>query len=231
MAKQSRVSLKRKKELDKPDSVISTLSLVMKYIVEKKVFLSGVFCIFIVLTIVFSGYNYYSTKSENTAFELLEKAMFKYNSVVKDKVADNFESYPEKELINIIENHSRTNGAKYARMALADIYHQLGSYDKAINLYNESLKDFKGKPVYRNIVLNCLGYSYEGKKDYKTAVTYFEKITSGSDEVMKGEAFFNLGRIYSLIGDDKKSREFYEKVLSDYKESLYIEMVKEKSAG
>jgi len=34
--------------------------------------------------IVLSGYNYYSTKSENKAFELLNKAMFNYNSAVKD---------------------------------------------------------------------------------------------------------------------------------------------------
>jgi hypothetical protein len=46
---------------------------------------------------------------------------------------------------------------------------------------------------------------------------------------MKDEAFFNLGRIYELMGENEKSTAAFKKIISDYTDSIYIELAKEKA--
>jgi hypothetical protein len=48
---------------------------------------------------------------------------------------------------------------------------------------------------------------------------------------MKDVALFNLGRLYGELGDGPKSREAYGRLVSDYTDSIYFEIAKEKAAG
>ena len=48
---------------------------------------------------------------------------------------------------------------------------------------------------------------------------------------LKDEALYNLGRLYARLGKAEKSKAAYDKILSDYPDSLYIELVKETKAG
>jgi len=81
------------------------------------------------------------------------------------------------------------------------------------------------------LVLSGLGYSYAAKQEYQEAATYFEKIASGPESIMKDEALFNLGSIYHALGNPEKSKEFYKKIVSEYPDSIYSELAKDKVAG
>ena len=72
---------------------------------------------------------------------------------------------------------------------------------------------------------------YQAKKDYQAAANHFEKIVSEPDVPMKDEALFNLGEIYEKLGNTEKSQAAFKKILSDYTDSIYIEVVKERIAG
>jgi hypothetical protein len=40
-----------------------------------------------------------------------------------------------------------------------------------------------------------------------------------------------LGRLYKELGENEKSREAYNKILSDHQDFIYIDLVKEQMSG
>ena len=93
-----------------------------------------------------------------------------------------------------------------------------------------AFENFENWPAIKNLALNGLGYAHEAKNEYEIAAGYFEMIASASNPVMKTDAFFNIGRLYDLAGDMDKSRAAYEKIITEYPESMYIDFVREKTA-
>jgi hypothetical protein len=53
-------------------------------------------------------------------------------------------------------------------------------------------------------------------------------IVSESDNFLKDEALFNLGRLYAIMGDEKKSKASYQKIVSGFTDSFYGEIAKER---
>ena len=80
-------------------------------------------------------------------------------------------------------------------------------------------------------ILSNLGYAYEQEEDYSTAVGYFEKISSAPEPIMRDEALYHLGRLYDKLGENEKSREAYNKILTDHQDFIYIDLVKERMSG
>jgi TolA-binding protein len=48
---------------------------------------------------------------------------------------------------------------------------------------------------------------------------------------MKDEALFNLGRLYAAMGENEKSTAAFKKIVSDYTDSIYIELARERVSG
>ncbi len=128
----------------------------------------------------------------------------------------------------IIENNWGKDSAKLARVMYANICYNAGDFDTATELYNKALSEFENNPFVKNLILSGLAYSQEGKKDYNAAAQYLEMIMSGPDDANKDEALFNLGRLYAVMGNKDKSAEAFNKIISDYKDSIYIDLAKEK---
>ena len=115
-------------------------------------------------------------------------------------------------------------------MILANISFNAGEPDKAIALYKAALEDFN-EPFYRGQIWNGLGYAYETKNDLSKAAEYFESTAAGANEILKGEALFNLGRIYSALGNNEKSLGAYQRVITDHPDSLYADLARERTGG
>jgi hypothetical protein len=49
--------------------------------------------------------------------------------------------------------------------------------------------------------------------------------------IMRGEAFYHLGWLYDKLGNAEKSKEAYNKIISDHQDFIYIDLVKERMAG
>ena len=62
-------------------------------------------------------------------------------------------------------------------------------------------------------------------------MTYFERIANSDNPVAQDVALFNLGRLYAELGDADKSRTAYRRLISEFQESVYYELVNEKLAG
>ena len=221
----------RKQLLKGPDEFISVTSRLLQFAMKYKVQLSFALGVIVLLVIVISGIRYFSNKAENRAFALLNQATTGYDLIVKDNGPEKACRDIGQDFDFIITKYSTRDAAKLAGLIYANICYNAGDYEKATVLYDKSLKDFKNHPSIKSFILSGIGYNHEEKNDYKAAANSFEMIVSQSGAIMKDEALFNLGRLYAAMGENEKSTAAFKKIVSDYTDSIYIELAREKVSG
>lgn len=225
-----RISRARKRDLEDPDEFMTFWTKLFDYTVEHKVQVSGALTFLVVLIIVAAVTVYYLKQSEDKAFFLLQQGVAKYQTLMKAGNPKQAFLEAEKDFGRIMKKYSARKGGKLARFTYAEMCYTAGDYDKAIANFSKLLVDFNDEPFLKNRVLSGLGYSYNAKKDYKTAVKYFEMIVTTPDFSYKDEALFNLGELYAKIGEKDKSLDAFKKILSGSPGSMYTEIAKEKVA-
>ncbi len=227
MAKK-RVSRSRKRQLEEPDKFISFSAKFLGFLTKYKVpMLSAVGVIFAIIIVCSSVY-YYSDSAESKASVMLANSLAKHEKIKTEQGAVKAYQEMANDFNQIIENNWGKDSAKIARVMYANICYNAGDFDAATELYNKALSDFENNPFVKNLILSGLAYSQEEKKDYNAAAQYLEMIMSGPDDANKDEALFNLGRLYAVMGNKDKSAEAFNKIISDYKDSNYLEIAKEK---
>ena len=221
----------RKQLLKGSDEFISFSSRLLQSAIKYKVQISFALGAIALLVIVVSGIRYFSNKAENRAFTLLNQAVTGYNFIVKDNGPEKAYQDIGQHFDFIIKKYSKKDAAKLAGLIYANICYNAGDYEKATALYNKSLKDFKNYPLIKTFILSGIGYNHEEENDYKAAVNYFEMIVSQSGAIMKDESLFNMGRLYAAMGENEKSIAAFKKIISDYTNSIYIELARERVSG
>jgi tetratricopeptide (TPR) repeat protein len=229
MAKKKKIT--RKELLSKPDEFITFSSKMLEFAsaYQSQIFIGFIICLVLIGSVV--GIRYYSNKAEKQTSDLLAVMMTKYEFIKSKSGPVVAYQAVEKESQLLLNELSNRKGGKLARVLYADMCYHAGEIDKAIELYTKALRHFSDTSAVRYFVLNGLGYCYEEKSDLKTAVKYFQMVVEGHDNALKGEALYHLGRIYAEIGDHEKSRAAFKKVLSDYGDSIYVDLIKERLAG
>ncbi|MDL1963816.1 MAG: tetratricopeptide repeat protein [Deltaproteobacteria bacterium] len=227
MAKK-RVSRSRKRQLEEPDKFISFTAKLLGLLKKYKVPALSVLGVIFAIIIAGSSVYYYSNRAESKTSVMLANSLSKYEKIKAKQGAVKACQEVANDFNQIVENSWGKNSAKPARIMYANICYNAGDFDRATELYNKALYDFENNPFVKNLILNSIAYSREGKKDYKTAAEYLEMIMSGPDDANKDETLFNLGRLYAVMGDKNKSIEAFNKIISDYKDSSYLELAKEK---
>ena len=154
-----------------------------------------------------------------------------YANLVSMKAREADAGSAESEDQLVADQYKGKESAKLARIIYANICYNAGKYKQAIELFKTALTDFAKYPMIHQQILSNLGYAYEQEKDYSTAVGYFEKISTAPEPIMRDEALFHLGRLYDKLGENEKSREAYNKILTDHQDFIYIDLVKERMSG
>jgi len=229
MAKK-RVSRARKRQLETPDEFISFSTRLLEFIIKNKSYVLAFSGAVLIIIAIFPATRYFSIKAENKAFLLLSQSMNKYESMLAATNAGKACLDMENDFNTIINKYSSKTAGKFARVLFANMYFKAGNYDRAIELYTTALKDFSNNQSVKDLILSSLGYAHEEKKDYATAVKYFEMLTKGPDSVLKDEALFNLGRLYSQTGESEKSIEAFQIIVNSYPGSIYYRLAKEKAS-
>lgn len=221
----------RKQLLKEPDEFITFTARLFQFAVKFKFqILTGIGAGCVVL-ILASGFLYFSNKSEEKAFMLMQQGIQKYKTLSETSGPTKAYQEVNPDFEFILKKYPGKKGGKLARVSYADICYRAGEYDKAISLYRQALKDIGNQQPVKYIVLSGLGYSYAAKQEYQEAVIYFQQIASGPESIMTDESLFNLGRIYHALGNPEKSKEAYEKIVSDHPDSIYKELAVAKVAG
>ena len=221
----------RKELLREPDEFMTISGKLIGFAVDHKNQLAYALGIIVILALIISGYRFFSIRAENNASALLDKSLTKYNSLKTDKQPDEVYGEVSADFQFILDKYKGKESAKLARIIYANICYNAGKYKQAIELFKTALTDFAKYPMIHQQILSNLGYAYEQEKDYSTAVGYFEKISSATGPIMRDEALYHLGRLYDKLGENEKSREAYNKILTDHQDFIYIDLVKERMSG
>jgi len=223
-----RVSRSRKRQLEEPDKFISFTAKLLGLLKKYKVQALSVLGVLFAIIIAGSSVYYYANRAERKTSVMLANSLDRYEKIKAEQGAVKACQEVANDFNQIIENNWGKDSAKIAKLIYANICYDAGDFDTATELHNKALYDFENNPFVKNLILSSIAYSQEGKKDYKTAAKYLEMIMSGLDDTNKDETLFNLGRLYAVMGDKDKSLEAFNKIISDYKDSSYLERAKEK---
>ena len=221
----------RKELLKEPDEFMTLTGKIIGFAADHKTQLTYGLGIILALAIIVTGMRFFSIRAENKAAAMLDQSMAQYSNLQSSKTPDEVYSAVSGDFQTILKKYGNKRSGRLARLIYANICYEAGNYQQAIDLYNASLNDFANYPMIHSQVLSSLGYAYEQQKEYATAVSYFEKISNAPEQILQDEALFNLGRLYDKLGQPEKSKEAYNKIVSEYPDFIYIELVKEKVSG
>jgi tetratricopeptide (TPR) repeat protein len=185
----------------------------------------------VLLAVIISGVIYFQKKAEEKAQALLGQAITQIEAASRSNAGDRQYAEIKPQLKKLIDQYGGTDAGKAARLKYADLCYQTGDYAAAIETYRAALDAYADDPDLRHLILNGLGYAHESKGQYAQAAEYFKRIVNEDDTVMKDQALFNLGRIYGRMGAAAKQQEAYEQLVSDYPDSMYYQLAKEKLAA
>ncbi len=225
MAKGKKVT--RKKLLKEPDEFLTFSAKLFNIIVKYKFQALGAIGGLVLIVLVISGFSYYAHRQASQAEAQLQKSWNRYESLRNEKGPLEAYQAVSSEFENILVNFGGQPGGKAARVVLANICYNGGDADKAIALYEAALEDF-ADPFYRGQILNGLGYAHEAKNELEKAAEYFETTAAGSNAALRGEALFNLGRLYGALENIEKSMAAYQKIISEHPDSLYADLARER---
>jgi tetratricopeptide (TPR) repeat protein len=229
MAKRKKIS--RKKLLKEPDEFITFSGRMFQFTMEHKTQLTYAVSIVIALIVLLSGYRFFALRSENKALALLDQATEKYQAALQDQDLNAAYRAVSGDFQIILNKYGSKEGGKLAQVMFANICYDAGEYGKAVELYKKSLKNFENYPLIQNLILSGLGYAHEQLNENQLAASYFEQIAASDVQILRDEALFNLGVLYDKLGENEKSAKAFNRIMSDHQDSVYIDMVKERSAG
>ena len=113
-----------------------------------------------------------------------------------------------------------------AHYHLGNIYYGQGEIDQAILSYETFVSKIRNdKTGVKFLALTSLGYAYEAKKDFKSALKYFEEAQGVYNIGFEMIGLRNLARAYEELNNKEKALEYYKKALEKTTEpapSLFI---------
>lgn len=218
----------RKELLKKPDEFITFTGKLIRFFADYQKQISYSLCAIVAVALVMLGYQFFAKRSEAKAFSMFEKARNEYETRKNATSAEEAYRNVSPEFQRIIKKYGGNAAGKLARASYANISYNAGEYQKAIELYKPALKDFKDHPLVYNFILSGLGYAYQQLGDDRNAALYFEKVAAISDSNLQDEALFNLGLLYERLGEHKKRSEAFQQILSNFPNSIYVDIVEEK---
>ena len=218
----------RKELLKQEDEFITLSQRMISFLVDhKKQFITG-FSIFFSVLILIAGIRYFSEKAERTSFLLLSQVLGAYEEKKAETDPKEALAAVEADFQKLLKKYSGKEGAAMGRVFLGGIYLEAQEPKKALAVYEQALEDFDPQDPIHYRIVSAMGYAREADGDLAGAATDFQKVADAVPALSKDLALFNLGRIYEALGDKEKSLAAFKKLVSDYQDSLYIEVAREK---
>ncbi len=205
-----------RRDLKKPDEVLTFLGKVSRYIIENQKKVAILFCgIFLIVAMG------YMIRSYNNSVEAKEhRSLWNIVNMIpppQGKIEG------EKNLVlikNELSNLSKTASTDFVRaysnyfIAVIDL--RLSYYNDAVEKYlSLTGTDLFGPEIMYSSSMG-LAYSYEALKNFDKAIHYYgEAASTANDPYRKGTALYGSARCYELMGNRKKARETYKIIIKD----------------
>ncbi len=213
-----------KEDLEGPDAFQSTIDEIRDYIAENKKRFYSIVMAIVVASLVAIGIYMYWSHYQYSAQDLYAKAQHIDTTQNIDNpgiIAKKIKIFEE-----LTEKYPHSWSAKMAHYHLGNIYYNTGEFDKAIADYKKFASyRISDKAGIKFFALTSIGCSYEAKKDYKSALEYFEKAQKSKNAGFESVGFSNIARMYELMNDKKNALDYYKKALekvTDSSKAIYI---------
>lgn len=219
----------RKELLKEPDEFLSLSARLLNWIARNRRAINIGVASALAVAVLVSGYLYYTNHREAQAGVLFGEALAKYDRLSADKakaareVATDFR--------RVIDEYGGTSNGRMATLVYANLCYQAGEFAQAADLYKTCLERFADEPLIRFQILKSLGYTYEGLKDPAAALPYFERALAAADKTLQDDLLFQVGDLYARIGNKAKSEETFKRLLSEFGDSPYANLVRLRVEG
>lgn len=217
----------RKQLLKEPDEFITFTGKAIAFVTGYQKQISYMLCTIFAVALIFFGYRFFAQRAEAKAFTLLGQIQSKYDTLIRTTSQTEAYGQVSEAFQSIIKKYGGNAGGKLARVIYANISYNAQQYEKAIALYNQSLSDFKDDKFVYNMILSNLGHAYQRVENEQNATAYFEQAASATYSTIREEALFNLALMYEKSGEVAKSQETLQKIMSNYPDSIYFDLVEE----
>lgn len=228
----ARKRVTRKQLLKEPDEFLTLSAKTIQWARANSRQLSWGLTIILLLAVAFSAVRFFSARAEAKSIALFDENKSNYEAALKK------ENSPQKaydqvkpSLEALIKKYDGKNGARMTTVFYANISYDAGHYDQAIELYRKALTDYSQEPVLKDLIVSSLANAYQRKKEYPSAIKYFQQLADGPRVAMKDEALFNLAVAYGESGNTASEKEALQKIVSEYDNSMYAPVAREKLAS
>jgi tetratricopeptide (TPR) repeat protein len=186
---------------------------------QKALIALGIVC-FVLLGI--TGWFFYQANYEKSAEKLYTKA---HNDSLNMKGAQD----ALKLFKDVTTQYPSSNAALLAHYRLGNYYFYLNDIDSSISSYQAFIKHSPADTDLVPLAYTGLGYCYEYKGDYKTALQYYEKAEKSKAGVnFESMNYRNIARSYEALNDRAKALEYYQKALGKTSDPLVERFIKRK---
>jgi len=219
----------RKELLKEPDEFLTLSARVLGWVAHHRRAINTAVSAALAVAVLVSGYLYYTNRREAQAGVMFGEALAKYDRLSADKA--NAAREVAADFRRVIDEYGGTSNGRMAALVYANLCYQAGEFGQAADLYKTCLERFSDEPLIHFQILKSLGYTYEGLKDPAAALPYFERALAAADKALQDDLLFQIGDLYARIGNQAKSEETFKRLLSDFGDSPYANLVRQRVPG
>ncbi len=213
-----------RKELNQPDQFISTTDMILAYFTRHK---TRFIYLFIVLTLfIFSVLVVNHNQSKNSLlmeslYSEMEKVSFSESGKITEKI---------NQMKEMLKEFNQSAQKQRATLMIADKYFNIGEYDQALELYKIIESESPKNTLSRKIAMVGIGYSLEGKNNYKEAIAIYQKVIQNFNDYPLFDIYLSIVRCHELSGEKSSAllilREMKVKFASHHKLMIVDEKIK-----
>lgn len=218
--------LTRKQLLKEPDEFLTTSGRFFMFIVERKWHFLGLVGIIVLVAAIASGIHFVSQRSQSNAFASLAEIQATYQNELSKGDPGTAYANTQASFEALLDKYTGRQAGKIGRLVYANAAFSGGDFAKAIELFEIGLGDWSEESTNYNLALYGLGHAHKSAGNLDAALDFFSKLANGSLSVLKPEAYFYLAQIYEQKADATAQQEALRKIVSDYPDFIFVDMVK-----
>lgn len=180
----------------------------------------------LILTVLSVSVFIYIDRSSSSSFKKFEAIVDAYrmnpgDRAVKDKTIEDLRA--------LISSTKFGHARQMSFYVLGNLLYEDAKYGEACDMFITFIKKSSSDEIFIPIAVNKASVCLEeqGKTDEAISLLLeFEE--ENKDSIIMDQILYNTGRLYSIKGDRAKAREYFDKVMATYPDSVFSERARER---
>jgi len=219
---------KRKQLLKEPDEFLVFSRRVFNYTMDNFQYVLAGLGGIIVVALILMGVRAWQQSSENSGALKLTEAKEAFYKVLEENPLDIETAFSsaESRFEEVVSDYNGTVAGTMGTIIYANMCYETKRYNKAISLYEKSLKYFEKSSSLYPLIRYNLGYAYFANQDDEKALKILEQDAFSPDGLMQSDMLFLLGLVYDRQGNSEKRDEVFKMIESGDDAALFYDIVK-----